>query len=43
MCVCVCVCVRTLYYKKKNERIMLEIKTNLQKNLQTVDIVSDYW
>ena len=24
-------------------RIMLEIQTNLQKNLQTTDMMSDYW
>ena len=43
MCVCVCVCELYIIKKKKNERIMLEIKTNLQKNLQTVDVVSNYW
>ena len=26
-----------------NKRIMLGIQTILQNNLQTVDVVSDYW
>ena len=28
---------------KKDLRIMLEIQTILQKNLQTADVMSDYW
>ena len=28
---------------QKNIRITLEIQTILQKNLQTADVVSDYW
>ena len=27
----------------KNMRVMLEIQTILQKNLQTANIVNDYW
>ena len=27
----------------KSTRIMLDIQTILQKNLQTADVVSDYW